>query len=208
MFQNSPLRQSRWRTYAIPAAWGTLWAPGSRRHNEIVPRSVERGFGRRLRARFNVGPLSRGLTRIFGEQGKENGRKSRWWHTGMQQLRGSFTTARAAEFLLLQCSRLLSSLFLFLPLSLSHGVAVQVTSITALNARRVPTSTSFCSPRDHCEIYLDSNIAAEMSAYCRAQLLRYRSISANLQKGARAFNRQLLLASEKPTNVLSRYSSY
>lgn len=73
-------------------------------------------------------------------KGKENGRKSRWWHTGMWQLRGSFTSARAVEFLLLQRPRLLSTLFL------SHGVAVQVTSITALNARLVPTSTSFCSP--------------------------------------------------------------
>lgn len=51
----------------------------------------------------------------------------------------------------------------------SHGVAVQVTSITrTLNARRVPTSTSFCSPRDRCEIYLDSNIAAEIPTHCRA----------------------------------------
>lgn len=57
---------------------------------------------------------------------------------------------------------------LSLSLSPSHGVAVQVTSITrTLNARRVPTSTSFCSPRNRCEIYLDSNIAAEIPTYCR-----------------------------------------
>lgn len=51
--------------------------------------------------------------------------------------------------------------------SFSLGVAVQVTSITALNARRVPTSTSFCSSRDRCGIYPDSNIATEIRVYCR-----------------------------------------
>lgn len=55
-------------------------------------------------------------------------------------------------------------------------------------ARRVPTSTSFCSPHDRCEIYLDSNNAAETSTHCRAQLLRFRSISATLQKRACTFN--------------------
>lgn len=84
---------------------------------------------------------------------------------------GAHSHPRAAEFLLLcsarGCSpRSLSSSF---SLSPSHGVAVQVTSITrTLNARRVPTSTSFCSPRNRCEIYLDSNIAAEIPTYCRA----------------------------------------
>lgn len=106
------------------------------------------------------------ISRIFGEEGKENGRKSWWWHTGMWQLRGSFTSARGRILTTLQRSRLLFSLSPF------HGVAVQVTSITrTLNARRVPTSTSFCSPRDRCEIYLDSNIATEIPTYCRAQLL-------------------------------------
>jgi len=103
------------------------------------------------------------------------------------------TTALATA--LLSLSR---SFFFFLPLY--YGVAVQVTSITVLNARRVPTSTSFCSLHDRCEIYLDSNIAVEMSTYCRAQLLRFRSkFSANLQK---RFNLQLL-TSERSTNIIS-----
>lgn len=93
---------------------------------------------------------------------------------------------------------LLSSLFLFL--LLSHGVAVQVTSITALNARRVPTSTSFCSPHDRCEIYLDLNIAVEMSTYCRAQLFCFRSrylskFAEVYSQSACIFDLQLLLAS-------------
>lgn len=82
----------------------------------------------------------------------------------------------------LQRPRLLFSLTLSSSLSLfpSHGVAVQVTSITrTLNARRVPTSTSFCSPRNRCEIYLDSNIAAEIPTYCRA--LNY-SVSEAVQR--------------------------
>ena len=39
------------------------------------------------------------------------------------------------------------SLSLFLSLAVSPGVAVRVTSITALNARPVPTSISFCDAR-------------------------------------------------------------
>lgn len=95
----------------------------------------------------------------------------------------------------------LFSLSFFFLLPLYYGVAVQVTSITALNARRVPTSTSFCSRHDRCEIYLDSNIAAEMSTHCRAQLLRFRSISTNLQK--RSHVQSAVVASERSTNIIS-----
>lgn len=89
---------------------------------------------------------------------------------------GAHSHPRARQSSYYCSARGYSPLFLSLFLPLSHGVAVQVTSITALNVRWVPTSTSFCSPRDRCEIYLDSNIAAEMSTYCRAQLLRFQSI--------------------------------
>lgn len=78
MFQNSLLRQLR--CILTQSRLPEIHFAQDRVDTMNLCRTTEREFERicaPTRSAIQRGPLSRDLTRIFGEEGKENGRKSR-----------------------------------------------------------------------------------------------------------------------------------